>query len=146
MIKGGFKKIPVVSIIPQKKDGEGVHKECNIDIMKFLGIRVKLIWGVLLHFNEVFSLLKSYFICPATIQKIWGILPDNFIWKIFQKLTWQNRIYQSSTVVLLILFILINACKPKKSAPGQMKPLTCDETLQFLILAGRRKKSFSFSS
>lgn len=119
--------------------------------MKLLGIRVKSIWAVLLHFNtEVISLLKCSFVCPGTIQKIWGSLPDSsclFIWKIFQRLNWQNSIYQSSTDVLLIIFILINTCKPKKSAPGQMKPLTCNEILQFLILAGRKRNPsvFNFS-
>lgn len=36
---------------------------------------------------------------------------------------------------------LINAWNKKKSALGQMKPFTCNEIIQFLILAGKNKSS-----
>lgn len=58
------------------------------------------------------------------------------------KLTKQNlSVFHSCTANSLNF----NKClqTKKKSAPGQMKPLTFNEILQFLILAGRKKKNTS---
>lgn len=121
-LKEVLKNFSIVSITLQKKEGEGAHKKCITVTMKLFGVRVKSIWAVLLHFyNEAISLSKCCFVCSGTSQKIWVCLPNNLIWKVFQRLNWQNRIYQSSTAVLLILFVLTNSCKPKKKNLLQVK-------------------------